>query len=155
MWIAANFLPCHRPWMILPLASQYLAEVCSRSCIEQKVLSDGAARALCNYFWPGNIRELRNVLERAAVLSEGMTIEPADLPAAIQVLAGPSHVRAESCWEPPTLVDKDATQPLHDRQPRSDRPGLQQWHGELGPPLAPLSGVPISMSLQARSVVML
>lgn len=39
-----------------------------------------AMRAIINYDWPGNIRELRNVLERAQILAEGSTITLDDLP---------------------------------------------------------------------------
>jgi transcriptional regulator of acetoin/glycerol metabolism len=36
--------------------------------------------ALLKYHWPGNIRELRNVLEQAIILGDGKKITPADLP---------------------------------------------------------------------------
>jgi DNA-binding NtrC family response regulator len=39
-----------------------------------------ALRALCGYDWPGNIRELANVLERAQILAEGNTVTTDDLP---------------------------------------------------------------------------
>jgi len=42
-------------------------------------LSSDAERALRAYAWPGNIRELRNVLERAALLSERRILSAADL----------------------------------------------------------------------------
>lgn len=45
----------------------------------QLELSDEAIRTLCIYAWPGNIRELRNVLERAALLCEHDRITPRDL----------------------------------------------------------------------------
>ncbi|MFB8343560.1 sigma-54-dependent transcriptional regulator [Brucella cytisi] len=45
----------------------------------QLELSDEAIGTLCSYAWPGNIRELRNVLERAALLCEQNRITPRDL----------------------------------------------------------------------------
>src|SRR5205085_11620999 len=54
-------------------------------------LSPGAMRALQAYAWPGNIRELRNVLERAVVLASGSVLEHVDLglePAAVSAPSG-------------------------------------------------------------------
>ncbi|HTR65600.1 MAG TPA: sigma-54 dependent transcriptional regulator, partial [Terriglobales bacterium] len=42
-------------------------------------LSDRSMDSLMAYSWPGNIRELRNVIERAALLANGETIGPRDL----------------------------------------------------------------------------
>ena len=42
-------------------------------------LSPAAETALCAYSWPGNIRELRNVLERAVLLASRPLLEPTDL----------------------------------------------------------------------------
>jgi DNA-binding NtrC family response regulator len=42
-------------------------------------LSEGALRALQSYSWPGNIRELRNVLERAILLSDNKVLREKDL----------------------------------------------------------------------------
>ncbi|MCA9664382.1 MAG: sigma 54-interacting transcriptional regulator [Myxococcales bacterium] len=47
-------------------------------------VSARALELLCAYRWPGNIRELRNVIERAAVLGDGETIWPEDLPPALR-----------------------------------------------------------------------
>lgn len=46
-----------------------------------------AWQALCRHAWPGNLRELRNAIERAAILSRGPEIGLADLPEAV-VAAG-------------------------------------------------------------------
>jgi transcriptional regulator with GAF, ATPase, and Fis domain len=43
-------------------------------------LTKPAAESLVKYHWPGNIRELRNVLEQAVILGDGEKITPADLP---------------------------------------------------------------------------
>src|SRR5712691_5194190 len=44
-------------------------------------LSDGAIRSLCTHPWRGNVRELQNVIEHVAVLTEpGAVIRPEDLP---------------------------------------------------------------------------
>lgn len=46
---------------------------------ENLSISDQARESLCGYSWPGNIRELKNVLERAALLAGDETIRPRDL----------------------------------------------------------------------------
>ncbi|HKD74871.1 MAG TPA: sigma-54 dependent transcriptional regulator [Ktedonobacterales bacterium] len=51
--------------------------------------SPEAIDLLCAYHWPGNVRDLRNVLERALVLSRGETVLPDHLPDAIR---RPHHV---------------------------------------------------------------
>jgi two-component system response regulator AtoC len=50
-------------------------------------LGPAALRCLQSYDFPGNVRELRNLMERASVLSKGPEITPADLPAEIGQLA--------------------------------------------------------------------
>src|SRR5437773_10153938 len=47
-------------------------------------LSPEGARALEEYSWPGNVRELQNTIERAVILSDGKSIQPADLNFAFQ-----------------------------------------------------------------------
>ena len=43
-------------------------------------ISEAAMDKMCRYNWPGNIRELRNAIERAVVMGNGKTIMPEDLP---------------------------------------------------------------------------
>lgn len=45
-----------------------------------KGVDETALALLCSYNWPGNIRELHNVLERAVILARGRPIRPEDLP---------------------------------------------------------------------------
>jgi two-component system response regulator AtoC len=44
-----------------------------------------AMQVLLAYGWPGNIRELENVLERALVMAEGTRVTAADLPEVVRV----------------------------------------------------------------------
>jgi DNA-binding NtrC family response regulator len=66
---------------ILPLVRSFLArfskEAGDRSPPD---ISPDAARLLENYPWPGNVREVRNVVERALLLCEGSEIMPEHLP---------------------------------------------------------------------------
>lgn len=64
---------------IVPIAEHFL-----RQQNPQLFLSDTAKEALCAYRWPGNIRELRNVITRVAVLARGLEIRRTDLPPDIQ-----------------------------------------------------------------------
>jgi two-component system response regulator PilR (NtrC family) len=57
-----------------------------------------AERRLCEYDYPGNVRELANVVERAVTLADGPEIGVADLPPALRAPAGapgPASARAE------------------------------------------------------------
>ncbi|HXD91204.1 MAG TPA: sigma-54 dependent transcriptional regulator, partial [Candidatus Binataceae bacterium] len=56
---------------ILPLAEWMLKSASIRNRRERLSLSPGAAAAITKYRWSGNVRELRNSLERAAVLTRG------------------------------------------------------------------------------------
>lgn len=61
----------------IPLLSNfYLKEVCLKNSMQEKIISDAAMERLMEYNWPGNIRELRNVIEEAVVVSNGNIIEP-------------------------------------------------------------------------------
>ena len=56
-----------------------MQKVCESYGFALKKLSDEAKKALLEYPWPGNIRELLSVIERATILSEGDEIGEKDL----------------------------------------------------------------------------
>ena len=62
------------------LAEQVLAKGAAAEGREPLRLSPGALDAMSHYSWPGNIRELQNVLERASAFCGGSQIRPEDLP---------------------------------------------------------------------------
>jgi Nif-specific regulatory protein len=64
---------------ILMLADHFLAEFCRRARRKSLKFSAEARKRLMQHPWPGNIRELRNLMERLAFLVVGETIEPSDL----------------------------------------------------------------------------
>ncbi|TYO97322.1 sigma-54-dependent transcriptional regulator [Desulfallas thermosapovorans] len=53
-------------------------------------ISPRAMELLCNYHWPGNIRELQNVIERAAIICQGSIINPEHLPRELYASTKPS-----------------------------------------------------------------
>lgn len=55
----------------------------------KKTISQKAMDVLMNYDWPGNIRELENVIERAAILCQDNIIEPRDLSLTSSPIAQP------------------------------------------------------------------
>jgi two-component system response regulator FlrC len=59
---------------IIPLAEELLLRIARQLGRPTLTLDDGARARLATYAWPGNVRELGNVLERAAILSEGTTL---------------------------------------------------------------------------------
>jgi two-component system response regulator AtoC len=65
---------------ILELARIFVAQACQESGRPPLSLSDEVCASLEAYGWPGNIRELKNVMERAVVLTDGPEIGCAQLP---------------------------------------------------------------------------
>src|SRR5262249_21362708 len=63
----------------IPVLARHLLAKCAADLGRNNLeLSPDAERAIQAYPWPGNIRELRNVLERASLLSERRTLRAAD-----------------------------------------------------------------------------
>jgi two-component system response regulator AtoC len=74
----------HRQEEIPELARHLLVRHQKRLGIEVEGIEPEAMEVLLTYAWPGNIRELENVLERALVLTEGPRITLAELPETVR-----------------------------------------------------------------------
>jgi DNA-binding NtrC family response regulator len=68
-------------------------------------VSEEALKILIAYEWPGNVRQLESVIERAILLSEGVEILPQDLPAAIRAGLTPSRIGVLGLELPDSGVD--------------------------------------------------
>jgi DNA-binding NtrC family response regulator len=65
------------------LANHFLENMCRESHKTMKGIDPQAIMALQNYSWPGNVRQLQNVIERAFLLGKNEMIIPEDLPSDI------------------------------------------------------------------------
>lgn len=58
------------------LADYFLKNICEREKLGERKLLKTTIQTLMNYDWPGNIRELKHIIERAAVLADTFYIKP-------------------------------------------------------------------------------
>lgn len=118
---------------ILDLAVFFLKAAASRSGKRIGRFGDDALNALMQYSWPGNIRELQNVIERAVVLGERDTIELSDLPFPIQSLAGSPRLVASGVGRETFDVRSQPASSWSEDDPTAERQllldALQQCNG--------------------------
>ncbi|MBN2344514.1 MAG: sigma-54-dependent Fis family transcriptional regulator [Deltaproteobacteria bacterium] len=80
-----SVFPIHLPSLaerkedIPPLAEHFLSRIAAKQQISALSLSEGAVQKLITHPWPGNIRELSNTLERAAIMCTPPNINADDL----------------------------------------------------------------------------
>ncbi len=74
-----------RPHDIRLLAEYFLDDFCSRNNFKPKKLDDAVFPMMESYGWPGNARELRNVVERMAILTQGERLTRESVPVEIRV----------------------------------------------------------------------
>jgi transcriptional regulator with GAF, ATPase, and Fis domain len=108
------------------LATHAIAEVSKRLRIQAPTLTQADAARLQQYDWPGNIRELENVIQRAVILSKGtrlrLDIALADLPATVSVTAPPDGGAPEA-----VLTDRE----LRERERANLLKALQRADGRI------------------------
>ena len=74
---------------VMPIAESYLRFFSGQCGKPLKGFSIEAVRALRHYSWPGNLRELRNVIERAVILAGSDQLDLPDLPEKISRIGPP------------------------------------------------------------------
>ncbi len=77
-----------RPEDIRPLAAYFLTEFCARNNFKPKTLDDAVLPVLERHLWPGNARELRNIIERMTILTPGPVLTVESVP--IELRGGPA-----------------------------------------------------------------
>jgi two-component system, NtrC family, response regulator AtoC len=98
-----NVMPIHLPPLRerrgdIPLLVGYFIDMFNKKLRKDiEGLSSEAMPILMGYSWPGNIRELENVIERALLLAKGRWITPEDLP---------SHISTNSTYSPSLLSEE-------------------------------------------------
>jgi len=74
-----------RPDDVRALAEYFLGDFCARNNFKPKRIDDEAFPILQAYPWPGNARELRNTIERMAILAQNDLIPPSSIPLEIRL----------------------------------------------------------------------
>ncbi|HYM11456.1 MAG TPA: sigma-54 dependent transcriptional regulator [Bryobacterales bacterium] len=74
-----------RPQDVHPLAEYFLADFCARNNFKPKAIDPEVYPVLEKYPWPGNTRELRNAVERMAILTAGDRLTLESVPVEIRL----------------------------------------------------------------------
>jgi two-component system nitrogen regulation response regulator NtrX len=93
-----------RPEDIRPLAEYFVDEFCRRNNFKPKRIHEGVFEEVRAYRWPGNIRELRNVVERMAILA----------PDPITAEAVPLEIRLARQTDVPSTLEETRAQAERD-----------------------------------------
>ncbi len=119
-----------RPEDLEALADYFLDLVAVKNQIARPVLSRETLAELKQRHWSGNVRELRNAIEHAAILARGGSIEPWHLPTPVDVLREPGGdpsanlEAAVAAWSARQLTIAQDGDELHARLLREVEPAL-------------------------------
>jgi len=91
--VALNVPPLRDRKNDIPLLARFFVKRFGSEYSPVKDISKHALICLENYNWPGNIRELENVIQRAIALAKGESIQPEDLPLEIYSPSGSAAIQ--------------------------------------------------------------
>lgn len=84
------------------LAQHFIKKYCEKLNKAEMHLSKSALKSLLNYNWPGNIRELENIMERSIILTKGDTINEIPLPLPITM-----NTPEKDIWQNKTIEENE------------------------------------------------
>ncbi|MBL8525190.1 MAG: sigma-54-dependent Fis family transcriptional regulator [Betaproteobacteria bacterium] len=99
------------------MVKKVMERLASQSGLQQPALGDDALRALKGYDYPGNVRELENILERALALCDGQLVRESDL----YLTEDQGSVGAS-----PSMLAGERTMPLHEYLDQIEREQIQK-----------------------------
>ena len=99
-----------RPDDIAPLARHFLVKSGRDLAVEPKALSEDALKALAQFPFPGNVRQLENICHWLTVMAPGQRIEVADLPPEVREAPGPTNDAGHPDWQ--HALDRELLQAL-------------------------------------------
>jgi transcriptional regulator of acetoin/glycerol metabolism len=109
-----------------------LGKICLRLGRQPLDLCEDAIAKLCSYQWPGNVRQLENVLERAAVaLRGGPCLTAASIQIPERSVPGSREERVAPAPQPQANPVKRSTRPLRDTEKDAIREALRECHGNI------------------------
>lgn len=110
---------------IILLARHFLKEFCKANSIEPPEVTDDAFASLRTYRWPGNIRELQNVIRRAVINRRGNIISSFNLPSASVSSDHNTSPAKETGSEPAVAAPEERTPCIVAAEATEERPMLR------------------------------
>jgi len=114
---------------VLKLAGSFLQFFAAQCGKKLNGFSPSVEQALLQYPWPGNLRELRNVVERAVIVAGGDRVELADLP---DKLHGPSPQPDGNGWQVGARISLAELEAAHIRRVLAQAATLEEAAEVLG-----------------------
>ncbi|HBR94419.1 sigma-54 dependent transcriptional regulator [Coraliomargarita algicola] len=114
-----------RPGDILSITQRYVDFFAAQLGRGRVVLAEDAQQAIVDYAWPGNLRELKNVIERSLILSEGQELTKADLPVEF-------HAESEGRITTGSLISLEELEAAHIKRVVAKTASLDEASNVLG-----------------------
>jgi len=138
-----------RPRDLLQFAEHYLKETATRTNHVVKGFTPEAVEVLGRYYWPGNLRELQNTIERSVILATGSKIDVGDLPMELR-MSQPGGLRNTDELRAGAMVPLQYLEDQHIQRVMESCPNLNRAADILGIDYSTLYRKRVKMGLKAK-----